>query len=166
VSNSSTRYLSVGRVLLYGSFLVVFLLGGTLFVPTFMAQLAVQNTASINATPIDYRVERTDGSAVLLTKIRIHNPTTHAVTLSTVEAVAYRTGHPLTQSRTTTLSTDTVVPAGESRVVTTQLPIKDGSVSETRAAVAHGNVTVSGLIYGEIVNKRIEIDLTTNDTNV
>lgn len=159
------QYLSAGRGFLYGSFLIVFLLGGALFVPTFMAQLAVQDTASINATPIDYRVERTDGSPVLLTKIRVYNPTTHAVTLSIVEAVAYSNGHPLTQSRTTPLLTETVVPAGESRVVTTQLPIKNSFVRETHTAVASGNVTVSGLLYGEIVDKGIEISLT-NETHI
>lgn len=144
------------KPLALGSFLLVALVAGVLFVPTFSGHLAVMNTVSIDATATDVTLSE-DGEQ-LVVEIAVRNPTRAEFTASYGRLYGKADGTQLTGTGNDV--EETTIPAGETRTVAARISVPEKHREQAAEAVDAGTVVVTGQLEGSIRDQRTEIEVT------
>lgn len=147
--------LTVGRLLLVSTFLLLSVATTAVFAQAMTGHLASMHAPSTDVTVSDHEISE---NRTLELTLRLHNPTVGDLELGSALLNVYVDGEMITDGTSTSSFGDVTVPSGETRTVTGELRLREGTVGRLRNADPE-RIETKGRIKVYVVNEMIYINV-------
>lgn len=154
VPSDNPPELTTGRLLLVGAFLLVSVATTGMFVQTMTGHLAAMHAPSADVTVSDYEIVE---DRTLELSLRFHNPTVGDLELGPALMNVYVDEEMVTDGTTTSFG-DVTVPAGETRTVTGELGLREGTADALRNADPE-QIETKGRIQVYVVDEMVYVNV-------
>lgn len=154
VASDTHPELTTRRLLLVGAFLLVSVATTAVFAQTMTGHVAAMQAPSADVTVADYEIVE---DRTLELSLRFHNPTLRGLELGPALVNVYVDGEAVTDGTTTSLG-DVTVPAGETRTVTGEFGLREGSADALRNADAE-QIEMKGRIKAFVADEMVYVNV-------
>lgn len=150
--------------MLLGILLAIVVVSGTAFAFTYGSTLAWQQRDQVSVNVDSY--ELVDGGETMEVQLTVQNPLNRAIDASSISLAVYPNEPPYPDDSEVTdprgaliQSEETTIGSQSETTLTIRTPVKDGRLSEARAALSEGRLSASGSITMELLERRFTIDV-------